>query len=152
VEEDDLVEEAVEAQVVEGAAAVVASVGEEMKVHLLKLLVSDISDRLFPWFCYWLSDFISIDTIECGQVMHDCESELVCRWTMTDKVPYFNAGVYLENKRQIGKLDEILGKVSETFFTIKMDPGILAKSFQVNDLVYVGTDKLLPLTRFTNPG
>jgi H/ACA ribonucleoprotein complex subunit 1 len=71
---------------------------------------------------------------------------------MTDKVPYFNAGVYLENKRQIGKLDEILGKVSETFFTIKMDPGILAKSFQVNDLVYVGTDKLLPLTRFTNPG
>lgn len=145
-------EEAVEAQVVEGAAAVVASVGEEMKVHLLKLLVSDISDRLFPWFCYWLSDFISIDTIECGQVMHDCESELVCRWTMTDKVPYFNAGVYLENKRQIGKLDEILGKVSETFFTIKMDPGILAKSFQVNDLVYVGTDKLLPLTRFTNPG
>lgn len=152
MEEDDLVEEAVEAQVVEGAAAVVASVGEEMKVHLLKLLVSDISDRLFPWFCYWLSDFISIDTIECGQVMHDCESELVCRWTMTDKVPYFNAGVYLENKRQIGKLDEILGKVSETFFTIKMDPGILAKSFQVNDLVYVGTDKLLPLTRFTNPG
>lgn len=154
MEEEDLVEEAVVAQVVvEGAAAVVASaVGEEMKVHLLKLLVSDISDRLFPWFCNWLSDFISVDTIECGQVMHDCESELVCRWTMTDKVPYFNAGVYLENKRKIGKLDEILGKVSETFFTIKMDPGILAKSFQPNDLVYLGTDKLLPLARFTNPG
>jgi H/ACA ribonucleoprotein complex subunit 1 len=157
VEEDDLVAEVVVAQVVEvvegAAAAAVDSVGGDMmKVHLLKLLVSDISDRLFPWFCYWLSDFIYIDTIECGQVMHDCESELVCRWTMTDKVPYFNAGVYLENKRKIGKVDEILGKVSETFFTIKMDPGILSKSFQVNDLVYVGTDKLLPLARFTNPG
>lgn len=76
----------------------------------------------------------------------------MCRWTMTEKVPYFNAGVYLENKRKIGKVDEILGKVAEIFFTIKMDPGILAKSFQVNDLVYVGTDKLLPLVRFTNPG
>ena len=69
-----------------------------------------------------------------------------------DKVPYFNAGVYLENKRKIGKVDEILGKVTQMYFTIKMDPGVVAKSFQPNDLVYIGTDKLLPLSRFTNPG
>ena len=69
-----------------------------------------------------------------------------------DKVPYFNAGVYLENKRKIGKVDEILGKVTQMYFTIKMDPGVLAKSFQANDLVYIGTDKFLPLSRFTNPG
>ena len=85
-------------------------------------------------------------------MLHDCESELVCRWTLPDKVPYFNAGVYLENKRKIGKIDEILGKVLEMYFTVKMDPGVLSKSFQPNDLVYVGTDKLLPLSRFTNPG
>lgn len=89
---------------------------------------------------------------EVGQVLHDCEAELVCRLTLTDKVPYFNAGIYLENKRKIGKVDEILGKVSEIFFTVKMDAGILSKSFQPNDLVYIGTDKLLPLSRFTNPG
>jgi len=89
--------------------------------------------------------------LESGQVLHDCESELVCRWTLDQKVPYFNAGVYLENKRKIGKVDEILGKVAEIFFTVKMDPGVLSKSFQPNDLIYVGTDKLLPLTRFTNP-
>ena len=89
--------------------------------------------------------------VEAGSVMHDCESELVCRWTINDKVPYFNAGVYLENKRKIGKVDEILGKVAEIFFTVKMDPGVLSKSFQPNDLVYVGTDKLLPISRFTNP-
>ncbi|KAL3911256.1 MAG: hypothetical protein SGILL_007350 [Bacillariaceae sp.] len=92
------------------------------------------------------------EIVEAGSVMHDCESELVCRWTLDEKVPYFNAGVFLENKRKIGKVDEILGKVSETFFTVKMDPGVLSKSFQVNDIVYIGTDKLLPLSRFTNPG
>lgn len=84
--------------------------------------------------------------------MHDCESELICRWTITEKVPYFNAGVFLENKRKIGKVDEILGKVMDIYFTVKMDPGVLSKSFQPNDLIYVGTDKLLPLSRFTNPG
>ncbi len=35
-------------------------------------------------------------------------------------------------------------------FTIKMDPGVVAKSFQEDDLVYISADKLLPLTRFTN--
>lgn len=35
-------------------------------------------------------------------------------------------------------------------FTIKMDPGVVAKSFQEDDLVYISADKLLPLSRFTN--
>ncbi len=35
-------------------------------------------------------------------------------------------------------------------FTIKMDPGVVAKSFQEEDLVYISVDKLLPLSRFTN--
>ena len=63
----------------------------------------------------------------------------------------FNAGVYLENKRKIGKVDEILGKVAAIFFTVKMEPGILSKSFQPNDLLYIGTEKLLPVSKFTNP-
>lgn len=91
------------------------------------------------------------EIIEAGVVAHDCESELVCRWKVPEKVPYFNAGVYLENKRKIGKIDEILGKISDIYFTVKMDPGVLSKSFQSNDSVYIGTDKLLPLVRFTNP-
>jgi H/ACA ribonucleoprotein complex subunit 1 len=91
------------------------------------------------------------EIVEAGVVAHDCESELVCRWQVADKVPYFNAGVYLENKRKIGKIDEILGKISDIYFTVKMDPGVLSKSFQTDDSVYIGTDKLLPLVRFTNP-
>ena len=37
-------------------------------------------------------------------------------------------------------------------FTVKPDPGIVAKSFKKDDPIYIGTDKLLPITRFTNPG
>jgi H/ACA ribonucleoprotein complex subunit 1 len=91
------------------------------------------------------------EIIEAGTVVHDCESELLCRWNVAEKVPYFNAGVFLENKRKIGKIDEILGPIAEIYFTIKMDPGVLSKSFQPNDSVYIGSDKLLPLIRFTNP-
>ncbi|KAL7476136.1 hypothetical protein ACHAWX_000074 [Stephanocyclus meneghinianus] len=93
------------------------------------------------------------EVVEIGKVIHECESELVCKLIHPDsKIPYFNAGIYLENKKKIGKVDEIFGPINMAMFTIKMDPGIVAKSFEENDLVYIGTDKLLPLSRFTNPG
>jgi len=91
--------------------------------------------------------------VEIGKVMHECESELVCKLSQTDtKIPYFNAGIYLENKKKIGKVDEIFGPINLVMFTIKMDPGIVAKSFQEEDLVYISPDKLLPLSRFTGGG
>jgi rRNA processing protein Gar1 len=90
---------------------------------------------------------------EVGAVLHECESELVCKLTEKEsKVPHFNAGIYLENKKKIGKVDEIFGPITGVMFTVKPDPGVFAKSFQKNDVVYIGIDKLLPLTRFTNPG
>lgn len=91
------------------------------------------------------------EIIEAGQVLHECESELVCQWTLTDKVPYFNAAIFLSNKKSIGKVDEILGKVTFLCFTVKLDSGIVATSFQPKDPLFIGTDKLLPLSRFTNP-
>jgi len=91
--------------------------------------------------------------VEIGKVLHECESELVCKLSQTDtKIPYFNAGIYLENKKKIGKVDEIFGPINLVMFTIKMDPGIVAKSFQGEDLVYISPDKLLPLSRFTGGG
>lgn len=90
---------------------------------------------------------------EIGKVMHECESELVCKLSHPDsKIPYFNAGIFLENKKKIGKIDEIFGPLNLVMFTVKMDPGIVAKSFEEKDSVYIGTDKLLPLSRFTSPG
>ena len=44
--------------------------------------------------------------------MMPCEDDLVCKCT-NEKIPYFNAPVYLENKEQIGKVDEIFGPIKE---------------------------------------
>ncbi len=49
---------------------------------------------------------------EIGEYMHPCEGELVCRNT-NEKIPYFNAPVYLENKSQIGKVDDIFGPIKD---------------------------------------
>ena len=43
--------------------------------------------------------------------MHTCEDDLVCKCTQERKVPQFNAPIYLENKQQIGKVDEIFGPI-----------------------------------------
>lgn len=46
--------------------------------------------------------------------MHPCEDDIVCKCTTVEnKVPYFNAPVYLENKEQIGKVDEIFGQLRD---------------------------------------
>jgi H/ACA ribonucleoprotein complex subunit 1 len=37
-------------------------------------------------------------------------------------------------------------------FTVKPDPGIVAKSFKKDDKFFIGTEKLLPMIRFTQPG
>lgn len=49
-----------------------------------------------------------------GEFMHPCEDDIVCKCvTEENKVPYFNAPVYLENKEQIGKVDEIFGQLRD---------------------------------------
>lgn len=90
----------------------------------------------------------TLNTIELGAFMHAAEGEMVCRLTNA-MIPYFNAFVYLENKAKIGKVEEVLGPINKVYFTIKVDSGVNATSFKDDDKVFIGTDKLLPLTRFT---
>ncbi len=45
--------------------------------------------------------------------MHACEGDAVTKLT-NEKVPYFNAPIYLQNKTQIGKVDEIFGPINES--------------------------------------
>ncbi|KAJ1920801.1 H/ACA snoRNP pseudouridylase subunit [Mycoemilia scoparia] len=85
--------------------------------------------------------------LEMGTFIHPCEGEMVCKST-NEKVPYFNAPIYLENKAQIGKVDEILGAINDVHFTVKLQEGVLATSFKPNDKVFIAPDKLLPLERF----
>ena len=80
--------------------------------------------------------------------MHATEGEMVCRLTNA-MIPYFNASVFLENKAKIGKVEEVLGPINKVYFTVKVDSGVNATSFKTDDKVHIGTDKLLPLSRFT---
>lgn len=50
-------------------------------------------------------------TLAVGEFVHSCEGDLVCK-SSSEKVPYFNAPIYLENKSQVGKVDEIFGQIS----------------------------------------
>ncbi|KAJ7070333.1 Gar1/Naf1 RNA binding region-domain-containing protein [Mycena belliarum] len=94
-------------------------------------------------------DFGPPDTVlEMGTFVHAVEDEMLCSSLMPDKVPYFNAPIYLQNKSVIGKVDEILGPINEVYFSIKMGDGMVASSFKKGDKVYIGGDKLLPIERF----
>lgn len=56
-----------------------------------------------------------------GEFLHPCEDDIVCKCTTDEnKVPYFNAPVYLENKEQIGKVDEIFGQLRDFYFSVKL--------------------------------
>lgn len=58
------------------------------------------------------SFLILIDFVEVGTYLHPCENDLVCKSSIA-RVPYFNAPIYLENKSQVGKIDEIFGPFNE---------------------------------------
>ena len=45
--------------------------------------------------------------------MHACEGDAVTKLT-NEKIPFFNAPIYLKNMTQIGKVDEIFGPINES--------------------------------------
>lgn len=53
--------------------------------------------------------------VEAGELKHTCEGELICKFTHIDPslVPYFNGRIFLENKTEIGKIDEIFGPLTD---------------------------------------
>ncbi|MEN2495427.1 MAG: H/ACA snoRNP pseudouridylase subunit [Marteilia pararefringens] len=89
--------------------------------------------------------------IEVGHVHGNCENDLVLKSDIRDRVPYFNASIYLENKQPIGKVDEILGPIKSYFFSVKLEKIMKATNFEIDQILYINPMKLLPLQRFTNP-
>ncbi|CAK9204224.1 unnamed protein product [Sphagnum troendelagicum] len=87
------------------------------------------------------------EVVEVAVFQHACEGEAVIKLTH-EKIPYFNAPIYLENKTQIGKVEEIFGPINEAMFSIKMQEGIIATSYRVGDKFFIDPNKLLPLQRF----
>ncbi|CAN1246002.1 Putative H/ACA ribonucleoprotein complex subunit 1-like protein 1 [Linum grandiflorum] len=87
------------------------------------------------------------EVVEVSKFVHACEGDAVTKLT-NEKIPYFNAPIFLENKTQIGKVDEIFGPINESFFSIKMMEGIVANSYSAGDKFFIDPMKLLPLARF----
>ncbi|KAI1826314.1 Gar1/Naf1 RNA binding region-domain-containing protein [Xylaria intraflava] len=84
-----------------------------------------------------------------GSFMHACEGEMVCSSVSAqNKIPQFNAQIFLENKTAVGKVDEVLGPINQVYFTIKPSEGIQAASFKPGDRFFIGADKVLPFERF----
>lgn len=67
--------------------------------------------------------------IPLGYFDYSCQDDLVCKVTIED-VPYFNAPIFLENKEQIGKIDEIFGNLRDYYVTVKLGDNMKASSFQ----------------------
>ncbi|TMW48352.1 hypothetical protein DOY81_006578, partial [Sarcophaga bullata] len=122
-------EEVAVAAVVSVAAAVV--VAEEALVDVGGAFQQGPPDRVIP----------------LGHYTYKCEDDLVCKVEIDD-VPYFNAPIFLENKEQIGKIDEIFGTVKDYSVTVKLSDNINAGSFKQNQTLYIDPSKLLPIARF----
>lgn len=85
--------------------------------------------------------------VEAGMFEHPCEGEAVCKLTNA-MIPYFNAPIYLDNKTQVGKVEEVFGPINSVYFTIKMSDGVVATSYSAGDKFFIDPAKLLPLERF----
>lgn len=67
--------------------------------------------------------------VPLGYFDYPCQDDLVCKVTIQD-VPFFNAPIFLENKEQIGKIDEIFGNLRDYSVTVKPSENIKAGSFK----------------------
>lgn len=65
-----------------------------------------------------------------------------------EDVPYFNAPIFLENKSQIGKVDEIFGNLRDYSVSVKLGENMKVSSFTPKQKLYIDPGKLLPLNRF----
>ncbi|KAA3680074.1 uncharacterized protein DEA37_0003898 [Paragonimus westermani] len=70
------------------------------------------------------------EVAEAGTYLHPCQEDIVCKLT-SEKVPYFNVPVYLENKEQIGKIDEIFGPIKDAAAEEAVD-GVVVAIFVVD--------------------
>lgn len=72
--------------------------------------------------------------IPLGFFTHTSQDDLVVKSELTD-VPFFNAPIYLENREQIGKIDEIFGTIKNYYISVKLSDEVKCKSFKPNDKV-----------------
>jgi hypothetical protein len=105
------------------AAVGAAAAGSATRGRRRRSSVGALVTRTRPGCGFWLFggggiadsvvDFCVCVTAEVSTFLHACEGDAVTKLT-NEKVPYFNAPIYLQNKTQIGKVDEIFGPINES--------------------------------------
>lgn len=86
-----------------------------------------------------------------GSFSYSCQDDLVVKAEI-ENVPYFNAPIYLENKEQIGKVDEIFGNVKDYSISVKLSENMKASAFKAQQKLFIDPAKILPLARFLTSG
>lgn len=76
------------------------------------------------------------EVIPLGYFAFSAQDDLVCKVEIED-VPFFNAPIYLENKEQIGKIDEIFGNLRDYYVSVRLGENMKAESFKKNQKVSV---------------
>merc|ERR1719230_2282188 len=85
--------------------------------------------------------------MEVGEAAHECENELICKCT-NERIPHFNARIFLDNKEEIGKVDEVFGPINSFYFSVKPSEGIKSDAFKKGKKFFIDNQKLLPMSRF----
>lgn len=85
--------------------------------------------------------------IPFGYFDYSCQDDLILKAEIED-VPYFNAPIFLENKSQIGKIDEIFGTLRDYSVSVKLGDNMKASSFVPKQRLFIDPAKILPLVRF----
>lgn len=75
------------------------------------------------------------EVIPLGYFTHTSQDDLVVKSELED-VPFFNAPIYLKNKEQIGKIDEIFGTMKDYYVSVKLSDEVKCSGFKVNDKVF----------------
>jgi rRNA processing protein Gar1 len=88
--------------------------------------------------------------VEAGVFEHPCEGEAVCKLTNT-MIPYFNAPIFLENKTQVGKVEEVFGPINSVYFTIKMSEGVVATSYSSGDKFFIDPPEVAAVGALSAP-
>lgn len=80
--------------------------------------------------------------IPLGSYLYPAQDDLVVKVEIED-VPYFNAPIYLENKEQIGKIDEIFGNIRDYYVSVKLSDDVKVKSFKTQQKVNIHINFLI---------
>ena len=54
-----------------------------------------------------------------GSYSHPCKEQMLCKAIQKQQVPKFNRRIFLQNKTEVGTVDEILGPVENFVSSIK---------------------------------